>query len=136
MEMYLIEEMPIEMIANTTDMNNLGEQELTLQTIGVKIVLWKKCKKEVIARVGEMMIYPNPASTEATISYSLEKESASMSIKVIDAQGKEMLVDQITNPTMSGTYNINLNNYSAGIYFVKVQAGNFIETKKLIVDRR
>ncbi len=59
-----------------------------------------------------------------------------MSIQVLDAQGKVMMTDQVSYPAMSGTYTLNLNKYSAGVYFVKVQAGDYIQTKKLIVDTK
>ena len=120
------------------DVTNPNAQEITLGTIDANTYFGRTAvAQEVpVASVGDLVIYPNPATTEATLSYSLTKESTSMNIRIVDAQGKEMLNEMVSNPTMEGTYNINLNNYSAGVYFVKVQAGDYIQTKKLIVDRR
>jgi hypothetical protein len=116
---------------------NEGEGEINLQTTDANTYFGREEVKEaVVAKVGAMSIYPNPASSEATISYTLEKEASSMVIRVMDAQGKEMMNETITNPEVSGIYNINLNNYSAGIYFVKIQAGDYTDAKKLVVDRR
>ena len=113
-----------------------GEGEINLQTTDANTYFGREEVKEaVVAKVGEMSIYPNPATSEATISYTLEKEASSMVIRVMDAQGKEMMNETITNPEVSGIYNINLNNYSAGIYFVRIQAGNYTDAKKLVVDR-
>jgi hypothetical protein len=115
---------------------NEGEGEINLQTTDANTYFGREEVKEaVVAKVGEMSIYPNPATSEATISYTLEKEASSMVIRVMDAQGKEMMNETITNPEVSGIYNINLNNYSAGIYFVKIQAGDYTDAKKLVVDR-
>jgi hypothetical protein len=116
---------------------NEGEGEINLQTTDANTYFGREVAKEVVvAKVGEMSIYPNPATSEATISYTLEKEASSMVIRVMDAQGKEMMNETITNPEVSGIYNINLNNYSAGIYFVRIQAGDYTDAKKLVVDRR
>ena len=114
-----------------------GEGEINLQTTDANTYFGREEVKEaVVAKVGEMSIYPNPATSEATISYTLEKEASSMVIRVLDAQGKEMMNETIANPEVSGIYNINLNNYSAGIYFVRIQAGDYTDAKKLVVDRR
>ncbi len=114
-----------------------GEGEINLQTTDANTYFGREVAKDVVvAKVGAMSIYPNPATSEATISYTLEKEVSSMVIRVMDAQGKEMMNETITNPEVSGIYNINLNNYSAGIYFVKIQAGDYTDAKKLVVDRR
>ena len=120
------------------DVTNPNAQEITLGTIDANTYLGRTtvAQEVPVASVGDLVIYPNPATTEATLSYSLTKESTSMNIRIVDAQGKEMLNEMVSNPTMEGTYHINLNNYSAGVYFVKVQAGDYIQTKKLIVDRR
>ena len=58
-----------------------------------------------------------------------------MTIRVFDVQGKEMMNEVIKEPSMIGSYDIQLSNYAGGIYFVKVQANNFSETRKLIVDK-
>jgi hypothetical protein len=116
---------------------NEGEGEINLQTTDANTYFGREVVKEaVVAKVGAMSIYPNPATSEATISYTLEKEASSMVIRVMDAQGKEMMNETIANPEVSGIYNINLNNYSAGIYFVRIQAGDYTDAKKLVVDRR
>ena len=116
---------------------NEGEGEINLQTTDANTYFGREVVKEaVVAKVGAMSIYPNPATSEATISYTLEKEASSMVIRVLDAQGKEMMNETIANPEVSGIYNINLNNYSAGIYFVRIQAGDYTDAKKLVVDRR
>jgi hypothetical protein len=46
-----------------------------------------------------------------------------------------MLNETINEPAAAGAYTIQLNNYTAGIYFVKVEANNFNETRKLVVDQ-
>ncbi|MEI6312383.1 MAG: fibronectin type III domain-containing protein [Bacteroidota bacterium] len=119
------------------DATNPNEQTITLETMDANTYFGRDITPTT-AQVaeGDLSIYPNPANTEATLSYTLEHESDVMNIQVLDAQGKVMITDQIANPTMSGSYTINLNKYSAGVYFVKVQAGDYVQTKKLMVETK
>ena len=85
--------------------------------------------------IDNMSIYPNPAKTEATLSYTLPAESDMMTIKVYDAQGKVMMSEVVSDPSLVGKYTFNLSNYAGGVYFVKVESSNFSETRKLVVDK-
>jgi hypothetical protein len=77
--------------------------------------------------------YPNPFNPTTTIRFSLPK-SGVVSLKVYNILGKEVatLVNGNLNP---GTYNINwdANGYASGVYFYRLQTGNFVETKKMIL---
>jgi hypothetical protein len=84
---------------------------------------------------GQMSIFPNPTSRDATISYTLPEESSLMEIVIIDEQGREMMQAKLVHPNRIGNYSLNLNGYASGIYFVKIVANGFSETKKLIVEK-
>ncbi len=75
--------------------------------------------------------YPNPFNPSTKIDYSIPK-SGLVSIKVYDVLGKEVytLVNEIKN---AGSYEAVFNgaNFSSGVYFYRIQAGNFVETKKM-----
>ncbi len=77
--------------------------------------------------------YPNPFNPATTINYSIPKTSFII-IKVYDVLGRESatLVNEEKKP---GNYNLEFNasKLASGIYFYRMQAGDFIETKKLIV---
>jgi photosystem II stability/assembly factor-like uncharacterized protein len=77
--------------------------------------------------------YPNPFNPTTTIDYSIPKESF-VTIKVYDALGREIktLVNEIK---IAGNYNVLFNgsNLASGIYFYKMQAGDFVQTKKLVL---
>ncbi len=77
--------------------------------------------------------YPNPFNPATTINYSIPKNSF-VSIKVYNILGEELmtLVNEEKSP---GNYIVHLDarNLSSGIYFYKMKAGNFVETKKIIL---
>ncbi len=79
--------------------------------------------------------YPNPFNPTTTINYSVPTESF-VTLKVYDVLGNEVssLVNEDKNP---GYYSVQLsavsNKLASGIYFYRMQAGNFSETKKLIL---
>jgi hypothetical protein len=79
--------------------------------------------------------YPNPFNPSTAISYSIPKTSL-VTIKVYDVLGKE-IATLINEEKPAGNYNINFDgsNLTSGVYFYRMQAGNFSETKKLILLR-
>jgi Arylsulfotransferase (ASST)/Secretion system C-terminal sorting domain/Cep192 domain 4 len=79
--------------------------------------------------------YPNPFNPNTRINYSIG-EREFVSITVYDILGNEIatLVNEEKPP---GKYEIDFNgeNLSSGIYFYKLQAGSFIQTRKMILLR-
>jgi Secretion system C-terminal sorting domain len=77
--------------------------------------------------------YPNPFNPSTIINYSLPS-SELVQIKVYDALGTEIktLVNEFKQ---AGIYTIEFNagNLPSGIYFYRMQAGSFSDTKKLIL---
>jgi len=57
-----------------------------------------------------------------------------VSLKVFDTLGKEIMT-LINEEVSAGRHEINFNapELSSGIYFYKLQAGDFVETKKMIL---
>jgi hypothetical protein len=77
--------------------------------------------------------YPNPFNPSTTFRYSIPTQSKVV-IKVYDILGNEIatLMDEEKSV---GTYELKWNaaNLSSGIYFYQLQAGDFINTKKMIL---
>jgi hypothetical protein len=79
--------------------------------------------------------YPNPFNPSTTFSFYLPKRSHA-TLKIFDLLGRE--VTTIVSEEMSGgnySRQWNATNISSGIYFYRLQAGTFTETKKLILLR-
>lgn len=77
--------------------------------------------------------YPNPFNPATTISYQIPA-SGQTTLKIFDLLGKEVatLVDSYQQ---AGRYQVmfNAKNLSSGIYFYRLDSGNFSQTKKLIM---
>ena len=77
--------------------------------------------------------YPNPFNPSTVISYQLST-SSNVTLKVYDILGREIktLVNQRQN---AGAYHVpfDASRLSSGVYFYKLEAGNFVETKKLVL---
>ena len=77
--------------------------------------------------------YPNPFNPTTTINYSIPRTSL-VTIKVYDVLGRE--IETLVNDEKHiGNYKVEFNasKLASGIYFYKMQAGDFSETKKLIL---
>jgi len=82
--------------------------------------------------------YPNPFNPTTTIRFEVPLSKGGLkgvvSLKIFDILGKEVatLVNEQLTP---GTYedDWNASQFPSGIYFYKLTAGNFSETKKLIL---
>ncbi len=77
--------------------------------------------------------YPNPFNPSTKIQYSISSRQF-VSLKVYDILGKE--ISTLVNEEKSaGTYNVTWNaaKFSNGVYFYRMQAGNFVQIKKLVL---
>lgn len=79
--------------------------------------------------------YPNPFNQFTTIEFSLSKES-NVKLTIFNSQGEEVevLVNQYLPPGHYSTNWIPLNNVS-GVYFCHLQTSEFIDTKKLLLQK-
>jgi hypothetical protein len=77
--------------------------------------------------------YPNPFNPVTTIKYSIP-ESGNVSLKVYDILGKEVAT-LVNEEKAQGVYSVifDASNLSSGVYFYKLQAGSFVEIKKMMV---
>jgi len=75
--------------------------------------------------------YPNPFNPVTKISYGLMK-SSNVKITVYDLLGKEVSV-LVNGYQASGNYyaTFEASKYSSGIYYYKIEAGDFVEVKKM-----
>ena len=79
------------------------------------------------------MIAPNPTRSEVKVSYQL-KESKEVNLKLLNMQGG--LVESIRpgkRPAGDHFHTLNLSHLPNGIYLLRLQAGDVVETAKVVL---
>ena len=77
--------------------------------------------------------YPNPFNAQTTISFTLPKQQ-SVTLKIYDLLGRE--VETLVNEErQAGRHQIawEAEDHSSGVYFYKLKAGKFVESKKMML---
>ena len=77
--------------------------------------------------------YPNPFNPTTTLSFALPVIS-NVLLEVYDINGR--LINELIKDIMDAGYHSvvwNADSYSSGVYFVKMVAGEFISTQKLML---
>ncbi len=77
--------------------------------------------------------YPNPFNPTTMINYSLEK-GGNVNLTIFNSLGQKV-TDLVNKVQEAGNYKIKFNasNLASGIYFYKLQSGNFTKTRKMIL---
>lgn len=77
--------------------------------------------------------YPNPFNPATQIEYNIARETF-VRLSIYDALGRELKV-LINENKKPGTYNLTFDaaNISSGVLFYKLQAGDFTQTRKMIL---
>jgi hypothetical protein len=77
--------------------------------------------------------YPNPFNPSTVMSYQLPVAS-NVSLKVYDVLGREVAT-LVNGRQEAGRYSVSFNaaSFASGVYFYRLQAGNFVQTKKMML---
>ncbi len=139
------ENVPVELIINTADLdtaeysveiefNHNAEGLRTL--VPVDLIITTLSQPELATIPFEYALeqnFPNPFNPATTISYSL-KAAGLTRLTVFDMTGRQIaaLIDRRQNP---GKYSIvyNAENLPAGLYFFRLESGNFSDVKKMLL---
>ncbi|MCU0372060.1 MAG: T9SS type A sorting domain-containing protein [Ignavibacteria bacterium] len=106
-----------------------------------EIVTVKQINTEIPFSFSLSQNYPNPFNPATKIKFSIPNSTppaplprGTVSLKVYDITGKEVavLVNEALQP---GTYEVTFDGsgLTSGVYFYKLQAGNFAETKRMVL---
>ena len=77
--------------------------------------------------------YPNPFNPSTNISYGLPRQEL-VKLNVYDSIGQKVVT--LVNEIQSAGYhkiNMNAGNLSSGVYFIRIEAGDFVRTKKMML---
>ncbi|MBK7629155.1 MAG: T9SS type A sorting domain-containing protein [Ignavibacteriales bacterium] len=97
--------------------------------------------KQIEKKIGEEGIiytyalaqnYPNPFNPSTTINYSLAEDGV-VELEIVNILG-ERIITLVNEFQIKGNHNINFDasHLSSGIYIYKIQAGDFISSRKMI----
>lgn len=77
--------------------------------------------------------YPNPFFRSTVISYQIFA-AGNVTLKVFNIHGEDVAT-LINSKQKAGSYSVSLNadNLSSGVYFYTIQAGSYLETKKMVL---
>ena len=105
---------------------SLFEFDLNLTTIQSK-------EESVVSGFQLYQNYPNPFNPSTTITFTIAQKEF-MTMKIYDLVGNEVAV--LLNeekPAGSHTVEFNASKFASGTYFYRLQAGNNISTRKMIL---
>ena len=77
--------------------------------------------------------YPNPFNPTTTIKFGIPK-AGDVSLAVYDILGRK--VAELINGNLTAGYhtvNFNATNLASGVYFYRIEAGDFVSVKKLML---
>jgi hypothetical protein len=91
---------------------------------------------EIFSRTKEYRLtqnYPNPFNPTTKIKFTIPERSF-VTLKIYDVLGNE-IATLVNEEKLVGSYEIEFNatNLPSGIYFYRLQAGNFVVAKKMVV---
>ncbi len=85
-----------------------------------------------VERQVSLSLYPNPAQSAVIVELPV-KTSDKVNVKLVNALGASVYSSSVN--AQSGKFKLDVANYPAGVYYLQVSAGQFSETKKIIVSK-
>jgi hypothetical protein len=87
---------------------------------------------EVPSSFALLQNYPNPFNPSTTITYELPR-TATVSLRIFNTLGQEV-ASLVNERKEAGYYQATWNaTMPSGIYFYRLQAGEYVETKKMVL---
>ncbi len=78
-----------------------------------------------------LLVYPNPANTTIAVNIG-EMSSANTTISILNVLGETVYSARVNN---TKTLNLDLSDYTSGVYFVKLDNGSSSKTTKFIIKK-
>jgi hypothetical protein len=90
-------------------------------------------KKHISIDYYLMQNYPNPFNPSTAIKFSLPK-ATHVTLSIYNTLGQEVS-NLVSKDMNAGVYTAewNASSFASGVYFYRIQAGSFVETKKMVL---
>jgi hypothetical protein len=110
-----------------------GMTALTMPTFGVSVGV--ESTEEMPQTVALEQNYPNPFNPSTTIRYGLPNRSR-VTLTIFNTLG-QIVRELVNGETEAGYHEVRFDGsgLSSGVYFYRLRAGNFVETRKLLLVR-
>ena len=104
---------------------------------------WSNNQLYVVPQLAEVIVlpeayslhkaYPNPFNPTTTLSFAIPVDSE-VSLSIYNLQGRE-IASLLEDNVKAGYHSIiwNADHYSSGVYFVKMVAGDYVNTQKILL---
>lgn len=103
------------------------EEEMTME---------ENLEKRVIEDpFADALLYPNPASSEVTVTFSGADEDKVLILELFDSVGRLVTTEQYASPGSDFTTTIDVTGLTNGVYMVALSSGNLTITKQLLVSK-
>jgi len=123
----------VEIVANDTTAPNSGIIQTDGATWSISGAVGVEDEDQIPTQYSLSQNYPNPFNPSTTIKFSI-LSSEFVTLKVYDVLGNEVAT-LVNEEKPAGSYEVNFSasQLSSGVYFYTINAGSFIETKKMIL---
>lgn len=85
------------------------------------------------AAIVNLNVYPNPTTNQVNLRF-VSEEIQNLSVKVVDAYGKEVFVDEQQNFVGEYTKAVELGAYAKGVYFLQIATEDNIFYERIVVQ--
>jgi hypothetical protein len=106
-----------------------------------KYIFWKNTNyvtNNIPASFSLYQNFPNPFNPVTTIKFDLPKD-VNVTIKIYDLLGREVTTLVNNELRKAGTYEVKWSatggatSYASGVYFYRIEAGDYVSTKKMVL---
>ena len=123
----------VEIVASDTTAPNSGTIQTDGVTWSISGAVGVEDEGQIPTQYSLSQNYPNPFNPSTTIHFSVPS-SEFVTLKVFDVLGNEVAT-LINEEKPAGVYEVNFSalQFTSGVYFYTLNAGSFVETKKMIL---
>ncbi|WP_430410712.1 M4 family metallopeptidase [Kordia sp.] len=82
-----------------------------------------------VANNNGFSVYPNPS--KGSFNIQAKKNLGDVSVNIFDINGRSIYTKDVT---LTGTVNFNLDSLQSGLYILRVEGDDFIESRKIIIE--
>lgn len=112
------------------DLTNAANGWLPNQTIN----LTATTLSNELLEIDGLNVYPNPSAGDITVKLN-PKTQNDVQVTLFDLQGRTVLSKTFRNTSLNFSEQINVRNFSNGVYLLNIKEGNYSSTRRIIISK-